>query len=521
MDVHLRLGKLSLIVLAVGLAGCGASTDDPTTAPQAAKDGEAVLVNPSEPRRLTIGEAAPAVAAEPSQDERDATALDPRESPPATESQPARRLVPPPATAVVVAGGPPEMPRRMNLTLANEVETQPSGRIASLGRPRFGPRRFLSEEQLPGSPKESQESSRRQAVLPTLISADGGDISHGDAAASDSPADATRPKAVTPPARLPAVLSPEREAELSRELQVVRQRARKGIERGFHLAERGAVFSARAEFIRALRVMTQALDTRAGGSDHSRALAEGLTALEEATDFMPPGAALEADLDLPAIVDGHETPVLQVKVSERLTALAALQAYFNYAQQRLATAAGREPAAAEALYALGRLNAEPNSRLSPPGLTAARAMTLHQAALVADPNNFRAANELGVLMARLGKWKAARQFLRRSVAVQPQAETWRNLAVVHRHLGENELATLALNEERLARQARQRNPQPLASRAPVRWVDASQFNRAGSNAVATGRAGATGPAGAAAADPSRRASPERTAHRNPATRAAP
>lgn len=93
----------------------------------------------------------------------------------------------------------------------------------------------------------------------------------------------------------------------------------------FGLAERGALYSARSEFIQTLRVVAQGLDTTRGVNEHSRALASGLRALKAADDFMPRGARLEADLDLERLIATHRTPVLQSHDVSQLTPVAALQ----------------------------------------------------------------------------------------------------------------------------------------------------------------------------------------------------
>jgi hypothetical protein len=80
----------------------------------------------------------------------------------------------------------------------------------------------------------------------------------------------------------------------------------------------------------------------------------------------------------------------------------------------------------------------------------AKAMVYYQAAMMVEPRNFLAANELGVLWARVGQWQDARQVLQHGVTVQPNPALWRNLAAVHRRLGEEQLARLAENEWRLA-----------------------------------------------------------------------
>ena len=70
-------------------------------------------------------------------------------------------------------------------------------------------------------------------------------------------------------------------------------------------------------------------------------------------------------------------------------------------------------------------------------------MVYYQAALLADDRNFRAGNELGVLLAKCGKLERAKQMFLRSLAISPQPATWHNLAKIHERLGETKLAAAA------------------------------------------------------------------------------
>ncbi len=256
----------------------------------------------------------------------------------------------------------------------------------------------------------------------------------------------------------------------------VADRARQGVEEGIRLAERGAMYSARAQFVMALRLITQSLDAQTGGHEHSQALADGLQALKEAADFQPPGTQLEAQLNMPAIVSTHRTPVLKQENLRNWTAMAALQRYHVYAEQQLTRAGGRELAAADALYGLARLQpflaAEASNQAARSGPVA---MSLYQAALMVEPRHYLAANELGALFARYGQWQEAREALRHAVAVRPDCPVlWENLARVHQQLGERDLAQLALHEWQVALQY---SGQPAAtSPAPqVQWLDAGTF----------------------------------------------
>ena len=71
-------------------------------------------------------------------------------------------------------------------------------------------------------------------------------------------------------------------------------------------------------------------------------------------------------------------------------------------------------------------------------------MTLYQAAVLAEPKNFLAANELGVLLAENGNLARARELLAHSARLYPAAVTLQNLAAVHVRLGEREQADQAL-----------------------------------------------------------------------------
>lgn len=293
--------------------------------------------------------------------------------------------------------------------------------------------------------------------------------------------DSSRPAPITSPAAAPAAQPPamqpavEAPPAVDPAMRAVCERAFGICQQAERLADRGAYFSARSEFIQALRVITQALDTQSQQTVHSQALAEGLRALQEANDFAPQGSRLEADLDLRSIVASHRTPVLKGADLAELTPLVALQQYYTFAQQRLALAGGGQSAASQALYGVGRLaivlaERSPDERR----LHAPKAMALFHAALANDANNWRAAHELGVLYAQFGQLPEAKRLLLQSATLRPRKETWQNLAVVHDRLGEADLANKARFEMQLVERQR---PARATSRSglAVDWVDASQF----------------------------------------------
>ncbi len=141
-------------------------------------------------------------------------------------------------------------------------------------------------------------------------------------------------------------------------------------------------------------------------------------------------------------------------------------------------AAGREVAGSMALRALGKLHealAEKKAAAEP--AAESKAMVFYQAALLVDPENYMAANDLGVLLARCGNAADARTTLEYSLSLSPQPATWHNLAVVYRQLGQPVLAdragrrAAALEQAELAR----RNSRPEMARRTIQWVDAETF----------------------------------------------
>jgi len=271
--------------------------------------------------------------------------------------------------------------------------------------------------------------------------------------------------------------------ERSQQLENVARQADRQILHGFELAGRGAHFAARSEFIAALRLVAEGLDAEQKTDLHRRALAAALTALKEAEDFLPDGSRIEANLYLPGIVGIHATPVLKNN-TDNLTPLTALKCYFTFAQEQLAAAAGREVAGSMALRGLGKLHAalagNKNARIV---AAEPKAMVFYQAALLAYPQNFMAANDLGVLLAQCGNYAEARTMLEHSLAIRSQSSGWQNLAVVYRQLGQPALAERAARQAAFVRQAemaqRQTAMQPAGD--AVRWMDPGTFAQSARN----------------------------------------
>lgn len=267
-------------------------------------------------------------------------------------------------------------------------------------------------------------------------------------------------------------------------LELIAEEADKHTRRGFELAGKKAYFSARLEFTRALRIIAQGLDTERNTNRHSQALAAGLRALDEAEDFMPKDGHLEADLDLAMIAGAHRTPVLQGGDGEQATPLAAIRKYHTYAQEQLATAAGKEVAGSMALCGLGKLFMAIGDQQRGDGIVAARpkAMVLLQAALIVSPGNHMASNELGVLLARSGRHNDARAAFEHSVAAYPTAEGWRNLALTCERLGAMDEAYRAAQQTLALRGHSIGQVTPVGgSQGTVRWVSPADLKNMGGN----------------------------------------
>jgi len=246
------------------------------------------------------------------------------------------------------------------------------------------------------------------------------------------------------------------------------------------LAERGAAYSAQAEFIQALKLISQALDQEHGTRFHGRAMSAGLRALREADDFVAGDSDDLQAIDLAHCVAAHRTPLLKNVDTTEITPMDALQEYHTFASQQLAAACGRESAGSKALYGLARLQPVLNVGSEPRRSTAeTNAIALHQAALTVDPRNHTAANELGVLLARYGQMEAAQSLLRQSLAVRQTAEAWRNLTVVYQEMGAMDAAGWARRQGEIfaASPSSQDNAPESPKESMVYWVDAATLAR--------------------------------------------
>ena len=252
---------------------------------------------------------------------------------------------------------------------------------------------------------------------------------------------------------------------------IIQKQATAKVRRGYALAQRGAYFSARAEFIGVLHMLAQAKDHRSGEPRRSNALSRGLRALDEAADFAPRGGALAADVDLSVITSSHRTPATNGDVL--LLPQQLMDRYFRYAQLQLGAAVAGEPAGSMALHALGKLHSQLGRVESEQHPLADRyAYAYQQAALFAHDGNHLAAHELGVLMAQSGHLQEAEDLLQQVAAREPHPQVLLNLVKVQTRLGRTDAAAQT-------RAAAQQTRARYASTNGIYWVAPSAFARAG------------------------------------------
>lgn len=224
---------------------------------------------------------------------------------------------------------------------------------------------------------------------------------------------------------------------------VVDQRAQARIQRGYALAQRGANFAARGEFLHVLWMIAEDADQARGDRRSTTALASGLRALEEANDFAPRGAELDAEASLAVILSSHRTPVAKSVGMSDVSPPQLADLYFRYGQLQLGAAVAGEPAGSMALHALGKLYSQ-LGRTEPESHPHAdrQAFAYQQAALLARDDNHLAAHELGVLLAETGHYVESEHLLSQVASREPHPMVLRNLSRVQRRLGRDHLAVV-------------------------------------------------------------------------------
>ena len=262
------------------------------------------------------------------------------------------------------------------------------------------------------------------------------------------------------------IRSPAIKAELS---SADAQKAAHNIEYGKSLSRRGASFAARQEFYSSLRILAQSHDKQVGGTAYTQALRNGIVALKEAQDFIVTDTETQIGLDVSIVIETHSTKIISAESAKSMTAIEALQRYFAYASHQLSRSGGQNVVAAEALYCLGKLHSvQASSGSNQSKLDLAKSMVYHQAAVAADPSNYRSLNELGVLYANSGRFDESKAMLKKSLRIKQLPQAWQNLSVIHQRMGEHQLAQLADQEFQM-----------VSANSPgsvIRWTEVEEFN---------------------------------------------
>ncbi len=261
-------------------------------------------------------------------------------------------------------------------------------------------------------------------------------------------------------------------------LNAINRRLQPEVQKGFALGKSGAIYAARAQFVRVLRKIALAKDAESGTRRCTTALADGLRALDEADDFVPRGDALEAELDTLEIAASHGTPIVREAGYEEATPHEAIALYSRYAAEKIGEAVAGEQAGSMACYGLGKAYARLEVQGEDP--TAGRkSAVLHRAAIEAHEGNYMAANELGVWLARIGRYDQASRVLRQATAHgAPISTVYENLAKVEEKRGKQKMALAARQQsQQIARAEIAQGA--LSQRRGIEWVDAGAFRQPG------------------------------------------
>lgn len=232
----------------------------------------------------------------------------------------------------------------------------------------------------------------------------------------------------------------------------------------FDLAQRGAPYTAEAEFRAVLGLCALEMDAREGGTARRESLRQGLVALQEADQFGGDQVDWRDAADVRSLAVGHTTPVL-VGAQRPVDSIQAVQAYYLFAEQRLNAACQGLPGASLAYYGLGRTIVLPGTRIAH---ASGKAALFQRVALGIAPQNVLAANELGVLLAQHGQLQDAERIFQQCVATDASPQTWRNLAVVYARQGNEQASRSALAAgEALAAEKQRHAASQIAATMPA------------------------------------------------------
>ena len=208
-----------------------------------------------------------------------------------------------------------------------------------------------------------------------------------------------------------------------------------------------------------------------------QALTDGLRAIDEADDFLPRGEALESELNTLEIARSHSTPVVRLAKDKHLSPHRALALYSKYSAERLAEAVSTEQAGSMALYGLGKTYARLATQGGDP-LAGRKSAVMYQASVTAHKENYLAANELGVYLARAGRYEQAAPLLELAASHESAPSTvYANLAMVQQQIGQFVAASQTEQQQQQVNQA-EFAAGAISQRHGIQWVDPAAFRNA-------------------------------------------
>lgn len=188
---------------------------------------------------------------------------------------------------------------------------------------------------------------------------------------------------------------------------------------------------------------------RAEASPHAypECLAQALVALDEASGLMKFTNDANSPL-LQQTILSHQTQILSPQDLQAITPMKAIDTYSRFAQAQIERAIGISAAGSEGLHALGRLESMvPEANLTQSRINQTKTLVFYRAAINIDPSNTICANDLGVLLYKMGRLQEAEHAFKVSLSSAQTQLTWNNLALVH-----NQLAATASSEDEHNRQ---------------------------------------------------------------------
>jgi tetratricopeptide (TPR) repeat protein len=175
------------------------------------------------------------------------------------------------------------------------------------------------------------------------------------------------------------------------------------------------------------------------------------------------------------VASSHRTPAFTDEPTKLPREAVAL--YHRYAEEQLGRSVAGERAGSMALYGLGKIHNRLANESEAELRQQRKALVMFRAALVAGPENYLAANEIGVLLARSGHAVEAATMFRRAIDITPTSVGYHNLAHVERKLGQFDQA--AANEQFAVHLAARDRASGAVSRGKgIEWVAPQDLARA-------------------------------------------